>query len=140
MAGISDNRTKASGQKEKLQVLVDALPAATAFFEDLEQMVEDELITAERKDAIIDNYKANFTAQIDVIEAEEARLAEDIAIAGELESDDRLEGITPLIMGTPVITPPPTTYTAEIVTLLADQPTLEAQVAAQIEQINEVMG
>ena len=135
---ISDGRTEASAVKRKLAPIVAQLDDATALFDSIQALVDDEILTQSEADGVADGYKQAVLSEVSNIQTEEGAHADDIARAGVIETNDKIEHITPIIDATPVILPAPTTYTADNVTLLSDQTSLEADVIAQITAIDTV--
>ena len=137
----SNGRTEASAVSRKLDPIVSQLEAMESYFESMQQLVDDEILTQEESDEVVDAYKQGIQSQVDRIQVDENALSDEIAIAGVIETDDKAEGIVPLaINGSAVISPLPSVIAAEKVTLLSDQPTLEAEVVSKLDQINNVVG
>jgi hypothetical protein len=137
----SAGRTTASSKSRKLQPLVDQLADMQTFFDNMQTLVDDEILTQVESDAVTDAYKSTVSDYSTEIQTEEDAHADDIETAGVIETDDKCEDLVALAAnGAPVITPIPSVIAAEKVTLLSDQTALEATVTSQIAQINGVVG
>lgn len=137
----SSGRTEASAVNRKLDPIVNQLTEITNYFNSMQTLVDDEILTQEEVDEVVNAYKAGVQAQMAEIQAEEAAHGEEVGVAGQIERSDAIEGIVPVATnGSPVIAPLPAIFAAEKVTLLSDQPALEASVEAKIAQINDVVG
>ena len=137
----SEGRTEASAVNRKLDPIVAQLPEMTNYFNSMQALVTDEILTQAESDEVVNAYKAGVQAQVAEIQAEEAAHSSEIEVAGQIERSDAIQGIVPAaVHGSPVIAPLPAIFAAEKVTLLSDQPALEASAAAKIGQINAVVG
>jgi hypothetical protein len=141
MAGASNGRTENSSVSRKLNPIVVQLPEITSYFNAMQQLVEDEILTQEESDVVTDAYKSTVAAQITAIEAEEEAHGVDVGNAGVIETNDACEGIVAVAAnGSPVITPLPAALGIVKTTLLADEATFAAEVVAKKAQINAVIG
>ena len=137
----SAGRTTASSKSRKLQHIVDQLDDMQTFLDNMQTLVDDEILTQVESDAVTDAYKSTVSDYSTEIQTEEDAHADDIEIAGTIETDDKCEDLVAVAAnGFPVITPLPSVIAAEKVTLLSDQSALESTVTSQIAQINAVIG
>lgn len=137
----ADGRTAASAVSRKLDPIVAQLPEITTYFNSMQGLVDDEILTQAEVDVVINDYKQGVQAQMSAIESEETAHSAEIGVSGFVETHDLSEGIVPLaVHGSPVIAPLPPAITILKIAAIADQPALEAEVVAKKAQINGVVG
>tara|TARA_R110000772_G_C13310332_1_gene440681 strand:- start:76340 stop:76762 length:423 start_codon:yes stop_codon:yes gene_type:complete len=140
MAGISNEVLKLNNIVRELNPLVSKLSLVSTYFDNLDQMVVDEIMSQVDVDALKNQYKGTLQAEVDKIVADEADKAVWTAQTGQAEANDKAEKLTTTISGLPVITPPPATWAAENVVILATIPALVVDVADLLDQISSVLG
>ena len=139
MAGISDEVLKLNNIVRELSPIVSRLSDVSTYFDNIQQLVTDEIMSQVDATALIDEYKGTVQAEVDKIVAEEADKAIWTAQTGQAEANDKAEKLTTTISGLPVITPPPATWAAENVVILATIPALVVDVADLLDQITTVL-
>ena len=137
----SSGRTEASATSRHLDPIVAQLDGMTEYFNAIQALVTDGILTQAEADESTNSYKQGVQDQVSEIQSEEAAHGAEVGVAGQIERSDAIEGIVPAaVHGSPVIAPLPAVFAVEKTTLLSDQATLEGEVATKIGQINSVVG
>lgn len=135
MAGISNELLRLSTTIRELQPIVAKLGEIDSFVSSILNMVDQEIYTQQEADGIVREYKAGALQGVNDIINKFRATANDIAKTSVVEANDKVKNITPMIQGSPVITPLPVIYVGENVTILSQESVLSAQMSNILSQI-----
>lgn len=137
--GISNNLLKQLNLLRELSQISDKVEDISEFFNQVQQLVDNDILSQEEADSLLSEYKGFINELVDNIIADEENIADNIAQTSVIETNDKVKNIAITIAGTPVILPPPVTYFTENTTLLATESSITTQVNALINKIKGIL-
>lgn len=137
--GVSKDLLAATATVRKLRPIVNKLKDLSDYFNDLLELVEEGVLTQKEIDEMKKDYGDSLNEFVESIIAEEKEKAEEIEESGEIEANNKVKNIVPIIQGSPVIIPEPTSYLQENNIKLSKTSQKEYEISLLKNQINGVI-
>lgn len=120
----------------KLKDLSDQIPAVQDAIANITALQNDGVLTETETEELVDDYKKQILKNFDKLLNDAKQEAKNISIAAEAEVNNRVKGITPIIMGSPVITPSPLTAATGIATFVSEAARIVTSYTQIINSVN----